>query len=101
MKHVLGIAILLAAAGVRAEPAHYTASYTEDQVKRHYLNCDMVSARRMLDASESSHCAAVAERLLKHHFSGDLGALLAWWQGEKASFRAAVESRRQQASSAP
>jgi hypothetical protein len=101
MKHVLGIAILLAAAGAGAEPAHYTASYTEDQVKRHYLNCDMVSSRRMLDPSESTHCSSVADRLLKHHFAGDLNALLAWWQGEKASYRAAVEMRRQQASAAP
>lgn len=101
MKHVLGIAMLLAAVGVQAEPAHYTASYTEDQMKRHYLNCDMVSSRRMLDASESTHCSAVADRLLKQHFAGDLGALLAWWQGEKAGFRAAADARRQQASAAP
>jgi hypothetical protein len=92
MKHVGVVLTLLAAAlPAAADPAHYT----EAQIKRHYLNCDHVSSRRVLDAAEGAHCTAVADRLLKHHFRGDLTALLAWWRSERDSFRAAAAEPRE------
>jgi hypothetical protein len=82
---VIAVSALAMAAQAQATPSDAPpVPQAEADVRRLYLVCDAESARRLLDAVEGAYCSAVAERLLRHYFKGDLPALLAWWRAEKA-----------------
>jgi hypothetical protein len=98
MKLVQVIAAMAIAGAAQAQPGAPAGGAApqpqvpgnEQAVKRLYLVCDAESSQRLLDADEGAYCSAVAERLLRHYFKGDLSSLLAWWRGEKAARVAAA-----------
>jgi hypothetical protein len=56
-----------------------------EQLKRVYLDCDLLASQRMLDRLGMAHCSIVSEQLLKTGFDGDLDQLLAWWRQARLS----------------
>jgi hypothetical protein len=55
---------------------------SETEVKQFYLGCSGAAMSGRLGGGETAACSVVYDVLLKRHFDGDFGALLAWSRGQ-------------------
>lgn len=82
-------AITLAAAfcfQVQANPVS-TAVCSEqvpvDELKAHFLACDRLASRTVIDSGTAAQCSVTYECLKARAFGNDWEALLAWWRVAK------------------
>jgi hypothetical protein len=71
-------------APARAQAVVALSQAPVERLKRLYLECDRVTSRERVDATQFAQCAMVGDELLRRGFDGDFDRLLAWWRAEKS-----------------
>ena len=64
-------------------------SLGEPELKALYLNCCDESEQRLLGFEQAARCSIASEALKRRSFSGDFGAMLAWWRLQRGGTPAA------------
>jgi hypothetical protein len=62
------------------------------KLEKIFWACDHAASRSFVDADTGAACVSYTDRLKQRKFNGDFGALLAWWQANKAAEHLALDA---------
>jgi hypothetical protein len=90
---VLALTAALALSGSQAGAKEVAAAQRPlAELEEIFWECDYASAQVMLDAATAVACVAAIGELRRRKFEGDLDAMLAWWQRNKARHHARLDA---------
>jgi hypothetical protein len=89
--------VLAATLGGWATPGQAGSAAADEDIsiaklEKMFWACDHAASHSFVDVGTGAACASYTDRLKQRKFNGDFGALLAWWQANKAAEHLALDA---------